>query len=142
MVEFKKRRGHALPKGVTCWADLQGWQPPVVKRYEFSADNARQRRLFQFKYRVVYMYGGSYQGKGRYLTGITVIPEPVKVGWGRGLDVRVQIPTVVNVSRDKNNPIAGAMLEIGWKYQSTFKAQMGTDMYFIRGDRANIRSYQ
>jgi len=59
--------------------------------------------VVDFTFRVVFLYGGNYQGKGKYLTGITVIPSNVDVMWGYKFDCKVSIPDTVN-----STPVSGS----------------------------------
>ena len=80
----------ALPAGLTHWDSLSGWKPPKGTVYGFYAKNLYGMKVIDVEYQVLRTYGGSYKGKGRYLTGVTiepllvsVAPPPLgEVGWG------------------------------------------------------------
>jgi hypothetical protein len=55
-----------------------------------------QMKVVEFTYKLIYLYGGRYQNKGLFLTGVTVVPAQISVLWGFNFDCKVSIPTTVN----------------------------------------------
>lgn len=70
-------------------------------------------KVVEFSYKLVYLYGGRYQNKGRYLTGVTVIPAQISVLWGFNFNCKVSIPTTVN-SGTPDDPVAGMQVQLQW----------------------------
>jgi hypothetical protein len=125
--------GNALPEGATDWMSLESWQPEVARTYEVSYQNHFGMDVVDFKYRVVYAYGGSYAGRGRYLTGMTVIPEDLSVMYGYHFDAKVSIPTVTNAGTTED-PVAEAVLQLDWTIDTLIKHEQDSASFFIRGD--------
>jgi hypothetical protein len=69
----------ALPAGAKDWLGFENWQTPAAKTFTISYKNLYGINVVTFTYTVVYTYGGSYQGKGQYLTQITIIPNNIYV---------------------------------------------------------------
>jgi hypothetical protein len=89
----------ALPGGISDWKQMAGWQTPISRAYSITYTNLYTIKVVQFTFRVVFHYGGNYQGKGKYMTGITVIPSNIDVLWGYNFDCKVTVPEVLNCAR-------------------------------------------
>ena len=127
----------ALPKGLTGWTDLGGWHPPVGTIYELTAKNAYGMKMINLRYQVLRTYGGSYQGKGKYLTAVTVEPLLVEVGWGYHFSLEASIPdtSIVNVGTSQD-PVAGMMATLNWHISTPIKDSQGQGLYYLQGDGA------
>ncbi|MDD5657136.1 MAG: hypothetical protein PHF00_07765 [Elusimicrobia bacterium] len=125
----------AVPVGITHWSQLEGWQPPKGDVYELSAKNAYGLRVVYVRYQVLRTWGGSYKGKGKYLTAVTVEPLSRSILWGYQLDLSVQIPdsSVVNVGTSED-PIAGMMPVLRWTITTPIKKSSGQAIYYLQGD--------
>ncbi len=125
----------ALPQGVTSPRQLTGWSKPRVYIFGFYAENLYGVKAVDVEYRVVYTFGGSYNGKGKYLTGVSVVPTKVDVLWGYRFDMQSYVPdsTVVNVGTSQK-PIAALQLKLTWNISTSIKDSKGTAVYYIQGD--------
>ena len=65
---------HALPRGLSCWSDLERWQTPRTEGYEVAYENGFGKEVVKFRFRLQYTYGGRRKGHGRYLANVTVLP--------------------------------------------------------------------
>jgi hypothetical protein len=137
VVDVKTQYATALPKGLNGWSDLAGWHPPVGTIYELTAKNAYGMQMIHLRYQVLRTYGGSYNGKGKYLTAVTVEPLLVEVGWGYhfSLDASVPDTSVVNVGTAAD-PVAGMMATLNWHISTVIKSSQGQGEYFLQGDGA------
>jgi hypothetical protein len=137
VVDVKTQYATALPKGLTGWQDIGGWHPPVGTIYELSAKNAYGMQMIHLRYQVLRTYGGSYQGKGKYLTAVTVEPLLVEVGWGYRFSMDASVPdsSIVNVGTSQD-PVAGMMATLNWHISTVIKDSQGTGLYFLQGDGA------
>jgi len=135
--DVKTQYATALPKGLTGWSDMAGWQPPKGTIYELSAKNAYGVQVIHVRYQVLRTYGGSYQGKGKYLTAVTVEPLLVEVAWGYhyAMDATVPETSVVNVGTSAD-PVAGMMATLTWRVSTAIKDSQGQGLYFLQGDGA------
>ena len=137
VVDVKNQYATAIPKGMTGWADLGGWHPPVGTIYELSAKNAYGMQMIHLRYQVLRTYGGSYQGKGKYLTAVTVEPLLVETGWGYHFSMDASVPdtSIVNVGTT-SDPVAGMMATLNWHISTVIKDSQGQGLYFLQGDGA------
>lgn len=124
----------ALPYNMKA-SQLQGWSKPRSYRYSFYCKNLYGIKTVEVTYRVSFQYGGNYNGKGRYLTGVTVIPENVDtmVGYSFYMNASVPDSTVVNMGTH-DNPVAALRLVLQWRISTIIKDSQSTAVYFIAGD--------
>ncbi|MEW5906525.1 MAG: hypothetical protein AB1734_07085 [Elusimicrobiota bacterium] len=135
VVNINTQYATAVPDGITAWTQLQGWSRPRTYTYGFYAENLYGVTVLDVKYKVAYTYGGNYRGKGKYLTGVTVIPEKVDLAWGYKFSMKAQVPdsTVVNVGTH-TDPKAAMQLKLNWTISTAIKSSDGTSVYYIEGD--------
>ena len=137
VVDVKTQYATALPKGLTGWQDMAGWQQPKGTIYQLTANNAYGMKMINVRYQVLRTYGGSYNGTGKYLTAVTVEPLLVEVGWGYHFSMDASAPdsSIVNVGTSQN-PVAGMMATLGWHISTSIKDSQGHGLYFLQGDGA------
>ena len=137
VVNVKSQYATALPKGSTGWADIGGWHPPAGAIYELTAKNGYGMTMIDVRYQVLRTYGGSYQGKGKYLTAVAVEPLLVEVGWAYHFSMDASVPdtSIVNVGTS-SNPVAGMMAALTWRISTPIKDSSGQGLYFLQGDGA------
>lgn len=125
----------AVPEGITAWTQLSEWKKPKTYVYGFYAENLYGLTMVDVKYKVIYTYGGKYKGKGYYLTGVTVTPTVVDVGWGYRFSLGASVPdsTITNIGTSAN-PVAALQLKLMWKISTVMKDSTGTSIYYIQGD--------
>jgi hypothetical protein len=135
VVNINTQYATAVPDGITAWTQLQSWSRPRTYTYGFYAENLYGVTVLDVKYKVAYTYGGNYNGKGKYLTGVTVIPEKVDLAWGYKFSMKAQVPdsTVVNVGTH-TDPKAAMQLKLNWTISTAIKSSDGTSVYYIEGD--------
>jgi len=137
VANFSAQRVDVLPQGVSKWQDLAGWQIPVSKRYERVIKNKWGSSVVTFRYRIIYNYGGNFNGQGSYLMGVTVYPEVVDVAWGWSFDATASIPTIANAGSTKN-PVAAAEVLISSKIRTPLAHLDNTESYYVRADGAFV----
>lgn len=137
VVDVKTQYATALPKGSRGWADIGGWQPPAGQIYELTAKNAFGMKMIDVRYQVLRTYGGSYQGKGKYLTAVTVEPLLVEVGWGYRFSMAASVAasSIVNVGT-ASDPVAAMTAALSWRISTPIKDSQGQSLYFLQGDGA------
>lgn len=125
----------ALPFGVSGPSELSGWSKPKSYLLSFYFENLYGIDVISVSYQVTYVYGGSYNGKGKYLAAVWAIPVSVDVMWGFSFNMQAYVPdqTVVNVGTSQN-PIAALQLKVSWSASSVLKQIDGTGVYYIQGD--------
>lgn len=136
-VDVKTDFANAIPEGLKVDA-LNNWQDPQFKSYQFTFKNFLGMRAVQFNYKISYTYGGQYNGNGRYLANVVVIPSNINVIWGYNLSSDVTVPKIMNAGTNEN-PIAGMQLHLRWKITSIFSQEENTKAYYVRGDGGFIK---
>lgn len=138
VVNIKIDTANALPKGLTCWSDLSGWNMPQSKVYNVQYENGFGMTVVDFTYRVLYTAGGSADGVGKYITNATFQPANVSVSWGWELDAVASIPSVFNTG-SKVSPVAGMQMNMEWKVTSVAAHEQGAETYFVSGDNTMVQ---
>jgi len=135
VVNIDTQYAAAVPQGITAWNQLSEWKKPKSYIYGFRAKNLYGASTVDVKYKVIFTPDGKYKGKGRYLTGVTVVPTVVNVSWGYRFSLTAQVPdsTIINEGTDED-PIASLQLKIAWRISSAIKSTDGASVYYIRGD--------
>jgi hypothetical protein len=125
----------AYPQGVTAASQLSQWSRPKTYVYGFYAENLYGGTMIDSKHKVIFSYNGSYKGKGKYLTAVTVVPTVASVSWGYRFYMSASVPdsTIANVGTDAD-PVAAMQLKLTWRMSSSLKVIEGTSVYYIQGD--------
>lgn len=123
----------AMPKGTKAWNQLAGWQPSKSASYRIKYKNAYGMKVVDFAYRVMFTYGGSYKGQGRYVTGATIIPADLYVAWGFKFNSNVTIPTVVNTGTEQY-PVGGIQMNVNWDVSTVINHHQQTSSFFVDGN--------
>lgn len=124
---------NALPKGVKCWDELEKWQVPSVFRGLAQIENIYGFTLAEFQFDVIFTHGGSFNGKGQYLTHVQVFPSNVYAFWMQELNASVSIPSLVNRGTTAN-PIAGMQVDISWQFKNFLNEVQQSASVFVQGD--------
>jgi hypothetical protein len=135
VVDVKNSYAAAVPKGVDHWTQLAGWKPPQGTVYAFEANNLYGKAAIRVRYQVMRTAGGSYNGKGKYLTNVTVEPLMVDVSWGYkfSMDAQVAPESIANVGSTED-PIAGMVCGLRWSIHTAVKHVEGKSLYYLQGD--------
>ncbi len=115
-----------------CWTQLEGWQAPLSQSYRAIVKNLYGMEVVRFDYRVLFVAGGSYKGKGHYIGYATVQPIAVDVAWGYNLEASASAPVTFNMGT-VSNPVAGMNLEINYKAKTVFREIAKSRTFFITG---------
>jgi len=129
VVTIASNYASAVPFGTSHWTQLQGWSKPLTKKYRFSMNGVN------VVYQVHWTYGGNFQGKGKFLTGVSVEPLSVTAPWGHKVDLTAEVPdsTVANVGT-KEDPIASMQIQLKWKISTGISSVDQKAIYYIQGD--------
>ena len=74
VVNITTNYANAVPYGTSHWTQLQSWSKPSTKKYAFSMKNGYGTEVVKVTYQVHWTHSGNFQGKGKFLTGVTVEP--------------------------------------------------------------------
>lgn len=135
VVNIETKYATAYPRGVTAASQLAQWSRPKTYTYGFYAENIYGAAMIDCKYKVTYTYNGAYKGKGKFLTGVAVLPTVADVGWGYKLYMSASVPdsTIANVGTNKA-PVAAMQLKLNWKMATVLKEIDGASVYYMQGD--------
>jgi hypothetical protein len=133
VVNITTYTANALPQGLTCWADLTGWNIPQSKVYRVTYENGFGADVVDFAYRVTYTAGGSLNGKGKYLTNATIMPADVAVSWGFTLNAQAEVPSVFNTG-SKEDPVAGMQMLMKWQVKTVIDDVQQAESFYVGGD--------
>lgn len=132
--DYKTLKANVVPSGVTSWTQLR-WQKDKVtaKVYRVEFTNILGGSGGSFDYRISFIYGGSYQGKGKFIGQIAVAPTNINLHTDRSLTFRAELLDALNFGTEED-PVAGAQLQITWSTPTTTRYQMKSAEYFLYGD--------
>lgn len=135
VVNIATNYANAVPYGTTHWTQLQGWHQPASKRYAFSMKNGFGSEVVKVTYQVDYTYGGNLNGKGKFLTGVTIEPISVTTAWGYKISMLSMVPdsTVVNVGTSAD-PVAAMQVQLDWTVHTALKDITSKAIYYVQGD--------
>lgn len=135
VVDVQNTYASALPKGLAHWGDLGGWELPKGTAYQLTANNMYGMKMINVKFTILRTTGGSYNGKGKYLTAVTVEPLLVEVGSGYRLDLTASVPdsSITNVGTTAD-PVAAMMPTLTWRIRTVIKDSQGKGLYYVTGD--------
>lgn len=135
VVNINVNYANAVPYGVSHWTQLQGWQTPVTKRYAFYAKNLYGIKVVDVEYQVHYTYGGNLNGRGHFLTGVTVEPIKVDTAWGYNVDMTAEVPdsTIANVGTSED-PIAAMQVQLRYSIHTIIQDTQERQIFYVRGD--------
>lgn len=123
----------ALPSGAGKWEQLENWATPETRVYRMTYKNAYGMTVVDFAFRVAYTYGGSVNGKGKYLANIAIEPRAVDVAWGYKFNANGEVVNVHNAGT-RAKPVAGVEIKIDWQINTVFKHSQESNRFFVRGD--------
>jgi hypothetical protein len=131
--EYKTDTMSVLPENApTHWTAYSNWKTPVARSYRVTYKNLYGMKVVDFAYRVMATPGGQYQGKGKYLTQVTVLPESLNVAWGFNVDSVASIPQVTNMGSEKD-PVAGAQIDVSWRVRTVLQDRRESRSYLVNG---------
>ncbi|MBI2520666.1 MAG: hypothetical protein HYV97_09620 [Bdellovibrio sp.] len=113
--------------------DLEGWYSPAFRKYRLELKNLYGVTVVSLLYTINYTYGGQYDGKGRYLTGVEIRPEDLMVRWGYNFDAKATRVSIVNHG-SKKNPVVGMTIKLGHTIKTVLNEVQQEYSYHIKGD--------
>ena len=137
VVNVTTNYANAVPFGTTHWTQLQGWSKPATRKYAFSMKNAYGSEVVKVTYQVHYTYKGNFQGKGKFLTGVTIEPLNIVTAWGYKVTLVSEVPdsTVANVGTHED-PVASMQVQLKWTVHTMVKDITSKAIYYVQGDGA------
>jgi hypothetical protein len=123
----------AVPKGVTDWGDLETWSAPTTRVFHVIYKNFYNSTVVDFTFRLIYSYNGSIDGRGHFLTGVSIVPADLQVSWGYTFTANAKVPSITNAGT-KADPIAAMQVQLQWSVDTIMKHIQNTANYYVRGD--------
>ena len=135
VVNISTQYAAAIPQGITHWTQLASWKGPKAYQYHISAKNLYGITTIDVTYMVIYNYGGTYQGKGQFLTGVSVEPSNVTVAWGYTFTMSAEVPDsgIVNAGTE-TDPVAAMQLILKTTISTVLKSSSDNSVIYLRGD--------
>jgi hypothetical protein len=133
VVNVVENTANAVPEGLKNWLQLSGWQNPKSRVFRLDYKNLYGITVVSFSFRVLFTYGGGFNGKGHYVSSATIIPADLNVVWGYTFNAEVSVPNVVNAGTSED-PIGAIELRVKWGVKTVMKYNEMTASYFVRGD--------
>jgi hypothetical protein len=112
--------------------DTEGWKAPLKRTYEVVYTNFYGFDVVTFRYSVIYAYGGSYDGKGAYLTAVQIIPESVRTLFGYDFTATMKLGGIQNQGT-RANPVAAATLLMEFTVSTIMVASNQVASFFVTG---------
>ena len=135
VVNITTNYANAVPFGTSHWSQLQGWSKPATKKYSFSMKNGFGSEVVKVTYQIHRTHSGNFQGKGKFLTGVTIEPLNVVTAWGYKVTLVSEVPdsTVANVGTHED-PVASMQVQLKWVVHTAVKDITSKTIYYVQGD--------
>lgn len=135
VVDVETKYAAAVPEQATSPNQLCEWKGPETYEYKFHAKNLYGAETVSVSYKVLFNYGGKFDNKGAYLTGVTIVPGSINVAWGYKLSMGAFVAdtTITNIGTYED-PVAAMQLKLSSKIASVLKEWDGNSVYLISGD--------
>lgn len=130
-----RRFAAAVPESLGDWRRLCQWSPPESDEFGFQVPDLLGGAAVDATYAIVRTAGGRYGGKGRFLTGVSVMPVRIEVKAGYKLSMEAEVLAVNNIGAPQD-PIAAIALAVRWRVTSLTADRQGAAVYYVRGDGA------
>lgn len=111
--------------------DLEGFSMPVEKNFVANIKSGG-REVVKFAYKVMYSYGGSFNGAGKYLTSVIVVPSSVVTKWGWEFNASMKLSGIMNHG-SRVDPVAGVMVTMKYQMNGWGTAYERNDTIHITG---------
>lgn len=113
--------------------DLEGFSMPVERNFIARVKNGMDKEVVNFSYKVIYSYGGSYNGTGKYLTNVIIVPGSIRTTFGWDFNATMKLSGVMNHGT-KANPVAGIMVTVKYQMNSWSMAFERNDTIHLTGN--------
>ena len=139
-VDFRHSYANAVPKGITTSADLVGFSDLVFQSYNIRQPDWMGMTKFDLTFTLVFQHGGNFNGKGKYLETVSLIPTSIYAGWCEKVNAEVNHISTSNVGT-KEDPIASAAVELNISSHCSvgIGAIKKTVIFQVRADNKPVR---
>lgn len=119
--------------------ELENFSMPIEKKYTTVVKNGSGSEVVRFEYMIIFSYGGSYNGAGKYITGAEIVPIKVNTKFGWDFNATMKLGGIMN-NGTKENPVAGVNLTMKYQMNSWSSSFERNDVIYING-AGQIKSY-
>ena len=112
--------------------ETENWKMPTRATYEIIYKNLFGMEVVKFRYSVIFSYGGTYQGKGAYLTATQIVPVSIMTSFGFDFSAIMKLQGIQNHGT-KENPVAGAIITMEYTVETVIQASLESDSYHLTG---------
>lgn len=112
--------------------ELEGFSMPVERNFVAKVKNGLGKDVVSFSYKVMYSYGGSFNGAGKYLTNVIIVPGEIRTTFGWDFNASMKLSGIMNHGT-KADPIAGIMVTMKYQMNSWSAAFERNDTIHITG---------
>jgi hypothetical protein len=120
--------------------EMENWSAPTQKSYKVSFKNGWGSEVISFVYTVAFQYNGSYQGKGRYITGLDVRASQISVSWGFEFNADSVLVNIANLGTQVS-PVASATVRINYTAQSVLRTIQTSESFHVTGTGQSSKLY-
>lgn len=115
------------------FGEMEGWSAPAYQKYKVEYKNLFGATVIGFTYTVAFQYNGSFEGKGQYLTGVTVFASDISVSWGFSFDAASSLVNIANRGT-RASQIASANMKIDYVAKSPLKEIRSSEVFHVVGN--------
>ncbi|RYZ70243.1 MAG: hypothetical protein EOP09_06405 [Proteobacteria bacterium] len=133
VVDQKFQTVSLVPQGITSWNQLGTWSVPESRVFKKVYTNVYGMNVVEFNYRIAYTPGGSFEGKGKYLSRVEIEAATLNVAWGYKFNATGEIVNPTNAGT-ASDPIAGTELRMNWQINTPLRHMQSSDRFYVRGD--------
>ena len=112
--------------------DTENWRRPISRVTTVQFKNVYGFAIASLEYRVIFAYGGSYNGKGAYISAAQIVPSSAWAMFGVDLNAEMKVLGLTNHGT-RENPVAGILLQISYKVQTILSSISRNDTFHITG---------
>ncbi len=117
----------------TAFNSMSGWSAPTSRKYRIEYTNLLGMNVISFNYTVYFQHSGRYQGKGEYITGLTVKASNVAVSWGFEFNASSELETISNRG-SMEDPMAAATVRINYQASSVLRDIQSSESFHVAGN--------
>jgi hypothetical protein len=137
VVDASYEFANALPSGVADAGELEGFSDLQMTSYRVWGENVFGMQLYSVTYTLVHQYGGSYDGRGRYLATVAVVPSQIEAAWSFNVNMSVSKVSATNVG-SRTAPVGSVVMDLTLKISSLLSSYQETTLFQFRGDSADV----
>jgi len=112
---------------------MENWRGAKIVKLKFHLKNGFRMKVIEMDYKLHFYHSGSYEGKGEYIKGLTVVPYYLSVMPGFKFSAKVEALEVVN-SGTKEHPVAALTLVMRMKIEAPGQTKQYSQMFQVSGD--------